>query len=126
MSFSATDPSLAVSYEHSTHYVNVSWTLTSRFSYTEIYLIVTRKGGSAKFTTRVMDGKLSQCIGNLDPSTDYSITVLAIFNCGNVSKPIDFRTLSSSGSSDGGPSRQDCIKYDPGTQEGNGNDLLVQ
>lgn len=65
---------------------------------------------------------ISQCISDLEPSTDYSITVVATFNCVNVSGSVDFRTLAAASSIDN-PSTQDCIKYDPQRQI-NGNELL--
>ena len=115
-----------MSSQRSTRYVNVMWTLISGFESSGIYLTVKRKRDNAVFTTEaISDDKSSQCINDLEPSTDYSITILATFNCDNVSSVIDFRTLSASSSSDGGPSIQGCIRYDPQIRTSDGNDLII-
>ena len=89
-------------------------------------MIVERKRDEAKFTTEpITDDRSSQCIDGLDPSTDYSITVLATFTCKNVSSVIDFRTLSASDSSDSSPTPQGCIRYDPQIQKSDGNNLII-
>lgn len=54
---------------------------------------------------------------------DYSITVLATFNCRNVSGVVDFTTLPVT-QSDSTSSIEGCIKYDP-PQNFDGNNLLT-
>lgn len=114
------DPLLKVlSINRSSHSVSISWNLTSRFQSNGIYLTITEKPNNYMFVTpRISADKSSQCISNLKSNTGYSITVLATFNCDNVTDPEDFTTLSAT-SSDGSPSTQGCIEL----QARNGNDL---
>ena len=109
-------------YQRFSHSVSVFWNLTSKFDSNEIYLIVREKPG-VEFIASISGDMSSSCIDNLNPNTAYSLTVWATFNCYNVSKSVDFKTLDVDSSDDSVPS-QDCIKYDP-PQERNGNDLLV-
>ena len=65
------------------------------------------------FTTpQISNGVPSQCISDLEPDTYYSLTVLAVFNCYNVSETVDFTTLGA-GSSESSVPAQQCIKYRP-------------
>ena len=116
---------LGVRYQRFSHSVNVFWNLTSKFDSNGIYLTVRDKlkADNEFIAPRIPGDESSLCIDNLNPNTDYSITVFATFNCDNVSESVDFRTLDAS-SSEGSSSLQDCIKYDP-PQQTNGNNLLM-
>ena len=105
--------------DHTSHSVSISWNITSRFPSNGIYLNITEKPNNNVFVTeRIPADRSSQCIDNLNPDTRYSITILATFNCENVTDPEDFVTFSAGSSVSS--SMQDCIEY----QRNNGNDLL--
>ena len=116
-------PLLDVIYQHFSHSVNVFWNLTSKFDSNGVYLIVRDKADLEFIAPRILGDTSSLCINNLEPNTDYSLTVLATFNCDNVSESVDFRTMDAGSSDDSVPS-QNCIKYDPPQPE-NGNDSLM-
>ena len=117
------DTLLDVMYQRFSHSVSVFWNLTSKFNSNGIYLIVREKADVEFISQPILGDTSSSCIDNLNPNTAYSLTVWATFNCYNVTRSVDFKTLGVDSSDDGVPS-QDCIKYDP-PQEKNGNDSLV-
>ena len=103
---------LSIKFQRSSYSINVNWDITSVFDPNGIYLIV-RDRNNAEFTTpQISDGTPSQCINSLEPDTDYSLTVTAVFNCYNISETVDFTTLGAGSSSSNLPS-QDCIMYRP-------------
>lgn len=97
--------------------VVVTWSITSDFSSNGIILVVTEKPNSVFVTQPIGDDLSRQCINNLKPNTQYSITAHATFNCYNLTKSVDFVTRSTD-SANGG-STQDCIKFDSEKRIGN-------
>ena len=98
--------------------VYISWNLTSIFDSNGIYLIVREPPDDKhQFTTRVILDKSSQSICNLKSDTLYSITVMATFNCRNVTGSVDFTTKPYASSDDSWLPPGDCIKYEPTRQE---------